>query len=92
MQIIDLKTGEPLEANKVGEICVNSLGVMKCYVGNEEETKNAIDSDGWYHTGDLGYYDELERLYIVDRIKEMVKVRNMQVSVKSWCYKLMVRI
>lgn len=66
---------------------------MKGYIGNEEATKVAIDEGGWYHSGDLGYYDEDERIYIVDRIKEVIKFRNLQVSAHfnlevvkpTWC-------
>lgn len=57
---------------------------MKGYIGNEEATKAAIDEDGWYHSGDLGYYDEDERIYIVDRIKEVIKFRNLQVIITHW--------
>ena len=70
-----------LGPNKIGELYLKSQGMMKCYVGNPDATKEVIDDDGWYHTGDLGYYDDNEYLYIVDRIKEMIKVQNMQVRV-----------
>lgn len=53
---------------------------MKGYVGDEEATKAAIDEQGWFRSGDLGYYTEEGHIYIVDRIKELIKYRNQQIS------------
>jgi acyl-CoA synthetase (AMP-forming)/AMP-acid ligase II len=50
------------------------------YINNIEATKEAIDSDGWLHTGDIGHYDQNERLFITDRIKEMIKYFGFPVS------------
>ncbi|KAK6628520.1 hypothetical protein RUM43_002335 [Polyplax serrata] len=80
IMVVDLKTGASLPVNKSGEICMRSLGVMKGYIGMEEETTATIDADGWIHTGDVGYYDDSGKVYIVDRIKEIIKVSGMQVS------------
>lgn len=79
LQVVDLKTGASLPVNKSGEICMRSLGVMKGYIGMEEETTATIDADGWIHTGDVGYHDDSGKVYIVDRIKEIIKVSGMQV-------------
>jgi long-subunit acyl-CoA synthetase (AMP-forming) len=53
---------------------------MKEYMMNVEETSKAIDGDGWFHSGDLGYYNEDGYFYIVDRLKELIKYQGYQVS------------
>jgi len=53
---------------------------MKEYMMNVEETNKTIDSDGWLHSGDLGYYNEDGYFYIVDRLKELIKYQGYQVS------------
>ena len=59
----------------------NSLSqVMKGYLNRQRETAEIIDSEGWLHTGDLGYYDEDGDFYVVDRLKELIKVKVYQVG------------
>ena len=53
---------------------------MLGYLNNEQATRETIDSEGWLHTGDVAYYDEDEYFYIVDRTKELIKVKGNQVS------------
>lgn len=52
---------------------------MLCYHNNPEATANTINPDGWLSTGDIGYYNENQDFYIVDRIKELIKVQGYQV-------------
>lgn len=49
------------------------------YYKNEEETSRTIDKDGWLHTGDVGYIDGDGDVFIVDRIKELIKYKGFQV-------------
>lgn len=72
-KIIDPDTGDILGPNQDGEMCFRGPTVMKGYLDNPEATAQAIDSDGWLHTGDIAHYDEDEFFFIVDRIKELIK-------------------
>lgn len=78
-KVVDTETGVALPPYGEGELCLKSPTVMKGYLGNEEATKGAIDSDGWLKTGDLCYFDEDGFIYIVDRIKELIKHNGYQV-------------
>ena len=55
---------------------------MKGYYRRPDTTKSCIDEEGWFHTGDIGYYDENENFYIVDRLKELIKYKGFQVNIK----------
>ncbi len=77
---MDTETDEALGPNQEGEICVRGPIVMKGYIGNEAATKDTVDSNGWLHTGDVGYYDEEGFFYITDRKKELIKFKGLQVS------------
>ena len=79
-KVIDQETGEILGPKGVGEVCIRGQFIMKGYKDNPQATEDMIDPDGWLHTGDIGYYDEDEWLFIVDRIKELVRYKGMQVS------------
>ncbi|KAJ6217894.1 hypothetical protein RDWZM_009051 [Blomia tropicalis] len=75
MKVIDLNTSVALPANQQGELCFRGKPCFVGYLNNLEATKTAIDSNGWYHTGDIGYYDQRGFLFMTDRIKEIVKFR-----------------
>lgn len=70
--IKDPETGEILGANQIGEPCSRGYNVMKGYYNNPEATKEAIDKDGFLHSGDLGFRDENGNYHITGRIKDMI--------------------
>jgi 4-coumarate--CoA ligase len=78
-RVIDVATGAPLGLGQDGEICVRGPQVMLGYLGNPEATAGILDSDGWLHTGDIGHVDADGHLYIVDRLKELIKYNGFQV-------------
>jgi fatty-acyl-CoA synthase len=67
-----------LPAGTEGEIVVKGPSVFKGYYNNPEETANALKK-GWLHTGDVGKYDDLGYLYVVDRLKDMIKTGGINV-------------
>lgn len=79
-KVVDVETGLPLPPCKEGEVLLKSPTIMKEYFGNEEATAATLDKDGWLRTGDLGYFDENGFLYIVDRIKELIRHNGYQVT------------
>ncbi|KAL3529017.1 hypothetical protein ACH5RR_008339 [Cinchona calisaya] len=80
MMIIDPDTGFSLRRNQPGEICIRGDQIMKGYLNDVEATERTIDKDGWLHTGDIGYIDDDDELFIVDRLKELIKYKGFQVA------------
>ncbi|MFX0061250.1 MAG: AMP-binding protein [Candidatus Hermodarchaeota archaeon] len=73
-KIIDPGTGEEVPIGEPGELCIKGPLVMQGYYNKPEETKNAIDANGYMHTGDIGVMDEDGYIKIVDRMKDMIIV------------------
>ncbi|KAJ7514058.1 hypothetical protein O6H91_23G024700 [Diphasiastrum complanatum] len=79
LKVLDPETGAALSYNEPGEICIRGAQIMKGYLNNTESTSLTIDEEGWLHTGDVGYVDEDEEVFIVDRVKEIIKYKGFQV-------------
>ena len=78
--IVDPVSEEPLGIGDDGEVWVRGPQVMAGYLNNAKATADTIDNDGWLHTGDIGHIDEDGHLYIVDRLKELIKYKGFQVA------------
>jgi acyl-CoA synthetase (AMP-forming)/AMP-acid ligase II len=78
-KVIHLETGAELGPNEEGEVCIRGPQVMKGYLNKPEATAATVDSDGWLHTGDIGYADDGGHFFIVDRAKELIKYKGFQV-------------
>ncbi len=72
VQIVDPQTGAVVPPGTPGELCTRGYSVMHGYWGDEEKTHEAIDAEGWMHTGDLATMDAEGYVNIVGRIKDMV--------------------
>ena len=71
VKLID-KTGETVRRNETGELCTRGYLVMKGYWGDDERSRDAIDTDGFMHTGDLAVMDNQGYVSITGRSKDMV--------------------
>jgi fatty-acyl-CoA synthase len=72
IKIIDPETGETLPLEAIGEICARGYSVMKDYFDNPDATREALDEEGWLHTGDLGSLDEHDYCRVQGRRKDMI--------------------
>jgi len=79
-RIIDLQTLADAAAGDLGEVWIRGPQVMKGYLNNPHATRQMIDNDGWLHSGDIGYADAEGYLYVVDRVKELIKYKGLQVA------------
>ena len=83
-KLIDPEIGDEIDPpaeglSETGELWYKGPNVMAGYLGNEEATAETIDDDGWLHTGDLARVDSYGCVYIVDRLKELIKYKGYQV-------------
>ena len=72
VKIIDVETGETVPVNTLGEYCTRGYHVMHGYFEMPDATSEAIDKDGWLHTGDLCSMDERGYTKIEGRLKDMI--------------------
>jgi acyl-CoA synthetase (AMP-forming)/AMP-acid ligase II len=83
-KIVDPETGTEIEPpaeglSGTGELWYKGPNVMAGYLGNEQATRETIDDEGWLHTGDMAQVDACGCVYIVDRLKELIKYKGYQV-------------
>ncbi len=78
-RIVDPITQKDLGVDEDGEVCIKGPQVMPGYLGNKAATDAIFDQDGWLHTGDIGHIDADGHLFIVDRLKELIKYNGFQV-------------
>lgn len=67
-------------AGQEGEIWIKGPNVFKGYYKNPKATADSINDDGWFRSGDIGYIDKYNNLYITDRFKELIKYNGFQVA------------
>jgi long-chain acyl-CoA synthetase len=82
MRIVDTESGAALPAGEVGEVLIRAPQLMAGYWNDPQETTATVrthDGERWLHTGDLGYLDDDGYLFIVDRIKDLIKTHGYQV-------------
>lgn len=65
------ESGQTVPTGSAGEICTRGVNVMQGYLDDDQATREAIDADGWLHTGDVGVIDERGYIRITDRLKDM---------------------
>jgi acyl-CoA synthetase (AMP-forming)/AMP-acid ligase II len=79
-RVVDPISGDDLGTDGTGEIWIRGPQLMRGYLGRPEATAETIDADGWLHTGDVGRVDREARVFITDRIKELIKYKAYQVA------------
>jgi acyl-CoA synthetase (AMP-forming)/AMP-acid ligase II len=79
-RVVDPATRADVGPGEDGEIWVRGPQVMLGYLNQPEATRATIDEEGWLHTGDIGHADADGHFFIVDRLKELIKYKGMQVA------------
>lgn len=74
-KVVDIRTRKSVGLNEKGELLFKGPNVMKGYLHNEASTKQTIDEDGWLHTGDYGYFDNDNELFLIDRLKDLIRFK-----------------
>jgi acyl-CoA synthetase (AMP-forming)/AMP-acid ligase II len=80
VRVVHPESGEDLGTGGIGEIWIRGPQLMDGYLGRPDATAETIDADGWLHSGDIGRVDADGRVFITDRIKELIKYKAHQVA------------
>ncbi|MFZ3583513.1 AMP-binding protein [Loktanella sp. DJP18] len=79
-RIVNIETGADMEAGEEGELWIKGPNVMQGYLNNPKATAETIVEDGWLRTGDIAMIDADGQMFIVDRLKELIKYKGFQVA------------
>ncbi|KAL1479077.1 hypothetical protein MTO96_052163 [Rhipicephalus appendiculatus] len=79
IKVVDVNSGQALGPGEHGEIWLQSPSVTPGYLGNDGQLRRVVDDHGWLHTGDLGYYNQDGRFFVVERLKSIIKFREFRV-------------
>ncbi|XP_038888724.1 4-coumarate--CoA ligase-like 6 [Benincasa hispida] len=79
-KVVDWVSGSFMPPGKTGELLLRGPGSMKGYLNNPEATMSTIDKENWLHTGDIVYFDRDGYLYVIDRLKEVIKYKGFQIA------------
>lgn len=80
VMIVDPVSLQPLGVGQAGELWIRGPQIMKGYLNRPDATADSITPEGWYRTGDIGHVDSEGYFFIVDRLKELIKYKGMQVA------------
>lgn len=80
VKVVDSDSKRILSANEEGEVWIRGPNVMKGYLNLPDATRNCMTEDGWFCSGDVGHFDSDGWFYITDRLKELIKVKGLQVA------------
>jgi acyl-CoA synthetase (AMP-forming)/AMP-acid ligase II len=80
VKLVNVESGVEVGVGQEGELWMRGPQIMKGYLNQPAATADAIDAERWYHTGDVGYVDADGFFFIVDRTKELIKYKGLQVA------------
>ncbi|MFQ5568955.1 MAG: 4-coumarate--CoA ligase family protein [Rhodothermales bacterium] len=80
VRVVNVATHEDVPPGEPGEVWIRGPQIMKGYHNKPDATRDMIDDEGWLHTGDVGYIDEDGYFFIIDRVKELIKYKGLQVA------------
>jgi len=79
-KVVSTETGQPVDKKQNGEIWLRGPQVMQGYHNWPDNQRDIIDAEGYLHTGDVGYVDDDGYFFIVDRVKELIKYKGLQIA------------